>query len=468
MIYIISDVPFRGPVWVYVLERHRAVDAWKSIMGDANPEVARVNAPDSLRALYGLSTTQNAIMGSKDGETAEIQIASLFASSPPFPVSDLPPENGHHSFNMDTMRSVTSSLLSSLAMDVTDAEQVSTPTNGTTKVSSTAEHRRTSSSFKARPVPATTAAPTIKPRMSRAAALRTGLIKVDDDKPKSAPRAPVTKERLAQTFADVPGHGFRTKKIQVASTAPPAVAPRMTKAASLRLGLTPEQRGLPRPRASTNPTDGASTASGETKGIFDGVPGHKRRESISVASTKAPAVAPRLNKAASLRGQKSEGGPPSSFSSRSTHSLSCIVADIIIVGRSAAPSMSRSSSRQSLTGTQPQPKPVLSRSSSVTSVRRPPPSSFNHRGTNSVANALAVPAIARSASNQSLASQTPSERSPTDAVQAMPKPRAPRPSSISAPTVVPRQNKAAMLRAAKMAAQTQPPAVDRRKPLSTF
>jgi hypothetical protein len=33
---------------------------------------------------------------------------------------------------------------------------------------------------------------------------------------------------------------------------------------------------------------------------------------------------------------------------------------------------------------------------------------------------------------------------------------------------VPRQNKAAMLRAAKMAAQTQPPAADRRKPLSTF
>ena len=43
-------------------------------MGDRDPEVARQNAPNSLRALYSISGIQNAVMGSPDDETAEIQI----------------------------------------------------------------------------------------------------------------------------------------------------------------------------------------------------------------------------------------------------------------------------------------------------------------------------------------------------------------------------------------------------------
>jgi hypothetical protein len=301
-----------------VLERNRAVEVWQTLMGASDPAQAKAQSPNSLRALYAISATQNGLMGSKDGEAAEIQIASLFASSPPYPVSDLPAENGGK-FNMDSVRSVASSLLSSLAADT---DQASNVTDNTTNVASS-EHRRTSSTFKARPVPASNAVPSIKPRMSRASALRTGIVQAEDEKTKG-PRAPVTKERLAQTFANVPGHGFRTTKIQVASTAPPAVAPRMTKAAALRLGLTPEQRV--RPRASTAPSQdpGDGSTLPETKGTFDGVPGHKRRESISVASTKAPTVAPRLNKAASLRGQKSEGAPPSSFGSKLTHRYVCL------------------------------------------------------------------------------------------------------------------------------------------------
>ena len=58
-------------------------------MGDRDPEVARENAPNSLRALYGISKLQNAVMGSPDDELAEIQIASLFVSSPPFPTTEL-------------------------------------------------------------------------------------------------------------------------------------------------------------------------------------------------------------------------------------------------------------------------------------------------------------------------------------------------------------------------------------------
>ena len=51
----------------------------------------------------------------------------------------------------------------------------------------------------------------------------------------------------------------------------------------------------------------------EKKAAFEGVPGHKRRETISVASVKAPTVAPRLNKSAALRVSKELQGPPTSY-----------------------------------------------------------------------------------------------------------------------------------------------------------
>lgn len=96
----------------------------------------------------------------------------------------------------------------------------------------------------------------------------------------------------------MPGHK-RAESIAVASTAAPTIVPRMTRAASLRLGQQPE------------PSPVRRKPSGDVN-VFEGVPGHKRRESIPVASTKAPALAPRLNKSAALRTQK-DNAPPSSF-----------------------------------------------------------------------------------------------------------------------------------------------------------
>ena len=77
-------------MWVYVLERRRAVEVWHTLMGDADPDIARQETSNSLRALYGTSREQNAVMGAPDEQTAEIQIQAIFASSPPFPVVDLP------------------------------------------------------------------------------------------------------------------------------------------------------------------------------------------------------------------------------------------------------------------------------------------------------------------------------------------------------------------------------------------
>lgn len=252
-------------MWVYVLERRRAVEVWNTLMGDPDPEVAREETTNSLRALYGIDRARNAVMGSPNAETAEIQILSIFASSPPFPNSDLPEVGDHlHGYAPSTANT--------------------SERNGGGK-----------SLFRARALPATHIQPDIVPRMSKAAALRAGIV---IESPK---RAPPTKERLAETFANVPGHK-RASVIQVASTAPPIVAPRMSRAASLRMG----QKVPARPRPSTANSDESA------KATFEGVPGHKRRESISVASTKPPTVAPRSNRSASLRVQK-EVAPPTSY-----------------------------------------------------------------------------------------------------------------------------------------------------------
>ena len=292
----ISCLSNRGPVWVYVLERRRAVEVWSTLMGSRDFEVARRDTPNSLRALYGVSSKQNGLMGSSDTETAEIQIGALFASSPPFPTIDLPGDDRYGS-----VKSISSSILAALRKATMD-EGYATATNPST-VNGRSQDKLNGNgrvNFKARPIPATHDRPDIVPRTTRAAALRAGQAV---DKFPAAPRVPVSKERLAQTFANVPGHK-RTDTIAVASTAPPIIAPRMTRSVALRLGQAPPPPMIRR-RAMTNEENG-------TTGLFEGVPGHKRRESIAVASVKAPLVAPRSNRSAALRVSK-EQGPPTSF-----------------------------------------------------------------------------------------------------------------------------------------------------------
>lgn len=288
----------RGPVWVYVLERRRAVEVWNTLMGERDPNVARRNTPNSLRALYGISREQNAFMGSPDNETAEIQIASLFVSSPPFPISDLPEDH------YGSVSSISSNGLNQLRRSFSDNGGEYAPSS-TTGASTAGSRRTNNKAFRARPIPATMTIPDIVPRTTRAAELRAGTAVME--KTSAAPRVPLSKERLQETFANVPGHK-RTGVIQVASTAAPAIAPRMTRAASLRLGQSPQSpQSPPKKRESL-------TGSADVKAMFEGVPGHKRRETITVASIKPPAMAPRLNKSAALRVAKDkESAPPSSF-----------------------------------------------------------------------------------------------------------------------------------------------------------
>ncbi|KAI9443285.1 hypothetical protein H4582DRAFT_2072347 [Lactarius indigo] len=324
-----------GPVWVYVLERRRAIEVWNTVMGDPDPQIAREQSPSSLRALYGITRDQNAVMGSPDLEVAEIQIASLFVSSPPFPTTDLPQDYSA------SLRSVPSTL-PGLSSSSHSPRRVPTSTSGHSAAGSSVTNgtpQRTP--FKAREIPISHVSPSIVPRTTRAADLRAGVTPPKLER-NHGPRTPPSKEALRKMFADVPGHK-RTESISVASTAPPVVAPRMTRASSLRIsGATPPRPVRPKPiitlaqaKAKAEEEARAAAALKEAQAItFNGVPGHKRRESFSVASTKPPVVTPRQNRAAALRASK-DTPPPSSYQFRSPVAMS-------------RPSLSQSSSSSAL------------------------------------------------------------------------------------------------------------------------
>ncbi|PCH40062.1 hypothetical protein WOLCODRAFT_88437 [Wolfiporia cocos MD-104 SS10] len=409
-----------GPVWVYVLERRRAVEVWTTLMGDPDPIVAREQTPTAIRALYGISREQNAVMGSPDGPMAEMQIASIFPCSPPFRTGELPDTDG---FPRGSLRSVSSSVLSALRKTTSsEGQSASVSTAGS----------KSGKPFKARPLPPTHVAPTITPRMSRTASLRAGL------PVEKVTRSPPTKEQLAKTFENVPGHK-RAGTITVASTAPPAIAPRMTRAASLRLGEkvpeAPKRNIVSAPDATRTGVAGRKSLDEKSSATFEGVPGHKRRETFSVASTKPPTVAPRMNKSAALRQQK-DAAPPSSFTFRN----------------STSQTPSRPASRTSVGGSSSAPVPAsrpasaasnqstASRSTRSRIASTPNVTGGEPRRSPSVSRATTATALSTSSTSTAKSPETPTK----------PKPR---PSSMQ-PTITPRTNKSALLRAAKMATAT--------------
>lgn len=156
-------------------------------MGDQDPAVARELAPQSIRAVFGESLEDNVIYAAPDAELAEIQINSIFVSSPPFPPVDDASmfDEGNIPVLVDTGMHNRELSYDSVASD----SKVSMGVN---------------LQFRARPLPSTTAVPSIQPRMSRASALRAGL--VDTKTGPVKPREPLTKEEIARTFANVPGH----------------------------------------------------------------------------------------------------------------------------------------------------------------------------------------------------------------------------------------------------------------------
>ncbi|KAF6100398.1 NME/NM23 family member 9 [Phyllostomus discolor] len=82
-----------GPSHLLILTRTEGtedvVTAWRNFMGPCDPDVARREQPDSLRAQYGTEMPFNAVHGSRDGEDARRELALLF---PGFKFSDQVPE----------------------------------------------------------------------------------------------------------------------------------------------------------------------------------------------------------------------------------------------------------------------------------------------------------------------------------------------------------------------------------------
>ncbi|KAF8133261.1 hypothetical protein EV363DRAFT_1162381 [Boletus edulis] len=482
-----------GPVWVYVLERRRAVSVLLSLIPSLN----------------------GAVIGAKSEAQAEMLISVLFVSSPPFPISDLPSVAGDGEFDSRSIRSVNSAVFEALQLgletplgpthalspspgssDAYGPGFSSTPRSLTESTSSSGKGQ-----FRARPLPKTHLTPDIAPRLTKAALLRQGI--ATDGSPRSEPKTRMSlastgriplprkdkeneaaekereKERARKTFAGVPGHK-RVDTITVASTAPPVITPRMTKAAALRLGLEqpatppgkkrmsisgPPPRGaghvngggvksgsLATPQkdseTSANEADGEETETEVKvkKDIFEGVPGHKRRESFSVASTKPPTIAPRLNRSAALR--KEGVAPPSSFMfrlptepklpgsgmhSRSSSVMSayCDTGDVPW-GRPHSAMPPRAASRTSNAGA-PMIQKTLSYSSQTSS---------SGTGTGPLSTASTM-------SNDSDEPLSNGVTSPTR--------KARRPSSLQAPTIAPRANKSALLRAQKQAVDAAKP-----------
>ncbi|KAF9005287.1 hypothetical protein BDZ89DRAFT_1080194 [Hymenopellis radicata] len=265
--------------------------------------------------------------------------------------------------------------------------------------------------FKARPLPTTTHSPDIVPRTTRAASLRLSTNPANSSnplankptyhKPVGKPRESLTKERLQETFDGVPGHK-RRESIQVASTTAPKFAPRLTKAAALRLGIElpkPAPKPAPPPKTNGTKTNGATPKGAPPPEL------HRRASSVAIAP---PSIAPRLNRSATLRTQPK--APPTSFMFHAPTNSSSV----------SNPSQSRPSSVQS-----------MRRPSSTQPTR---PSLHNaFPSTTSTASSLASPASVTS----------------TEAEREIKKPN----SIAKPPSIAPRTNKSAALRQAKKEAE---------------
>lgn len=64
-----------GPVVVQILEKDNAIEDYRKLMGDTNPETAQ---DWTIRKKYGISIDQNSIHGSDGVETANREISFFF------------------------------------------------------------------------------------------------------------------------------------------------------------------------------------------------------------------------------------------------------------------------------------------------------------------------------------------------------------------------------------------------------
>jgi nucleoside diphosphate kinase len=67
-----------GRVLALALRRDGAIRAWRALCGPTDNEEAKRVAPTSIRALYGIDKTRNAVHGSDSEESAERELRLVF------------------------------------------------------------------------------------------------------------------------------------------------------------------------------------------------------------------------------------------------------------------------------------------------------------------------------------------------------------------------------------------------------
>ncbi|ORZ15495.1 nucleoside diphosphate kinase [Lobosporangium transversale] len=82
-----------GHFYALILEKPNAITDWRALIGPTHPPRARINAPDTLRSLYGMTDTRNSFHGSDAAETAKNEIQFFF------------PEFDWEKWNQDQQRS---------------------------------------------------------------------------------------------------------------------------------------------------------------------------------------------------------------------------------------------------------------------------------------------------------------------------------------------------------------------------
>lgn len=160
--------------------------------------------------------------------------------------------------------------------------------------------------FKARPLPASHKQATSQPRLSRAAALRMGVAL--PEAPKKAVSSVSSGDTSNRGISGLPKANVAIPK----SLQAPSIAPRMNRSAAARTN----KGGSVINNVQSAPSESGSSVKERKPIDFSNTPGHKRVSTggFKLASLAAPAVAPRLNKAAAAR----TGGQLASASTQST------------------------------------------------------------------------------------------------------------------------------------------------------
>ncbi|KAL7419194.1 hypothetical protein Q5752_006031 [Cryptotrichosporon argae] len=285
--------------------------------------------------------------------------------------------------------------------------------------------------FRARPAPKFASA---GPRLTKAAALRMG---VEWEKKAREPPASLP--------TSAPAHKRATSMATpVAALAQPAVAPKQNRAALLRAGIVP-------PAATKR--DAAQVAA-ELAAGKDAERARRRQSFAAVRSLDAPAITPRLNKAAALRTAESVPRSGSTQTLSATKSNDDPDADSRVRRRSlavaalGAPAIVPRANKASALRTQPVAPPAFAAFQSTPGLARSHSSSTLALGTSSAANVAAAAGVGAGA--RARVGMTTKERAQADRVE-----RAGRRAtlagtlkSLGAPSIAPKLNKAAMLRTA--------------------